>query len=98
MTIVELHIGQDTVRPPDYVAVVLKEIGYSTGRMSPLVPMAVDPTHRAKVEAMLHDCLFQREHADPSAVPGWNKAIAVIELVLRASEPRYRQNLKRSLA
>ena len=94
---VNLKIGQKRVHKPEFVDEALKAIGHNSGHMSPLVPMAVDPTLRDKVQAMAYDGAWQMVRApDPATSDKWYRFARTCQVVLRHTKRTCRANARRS--
>lgn len=82
-----LKIGQTKVHPPEYVDFALKEIGYNSGRMSPLVRVAMDLDQRPAVEQMLDDGVFQLlSNDDESTKEKWFRFAETVKRILLATK------------
>ena len=90
MNIVDLKIGQKKVRPPEFVDMALKEIGHNTGRVSPLVVMAMDLKNRPTVKQMLDDGVFQMIHNNDEATKEkWFKFSKTVQRILLATRKQH---------
>lgn len=81
---VNLKIGQKKVLPPAFVDEALKAIGHNSGRASPLLPLAVDPKQRDRVQQLAYDATWQMVRAEDPAISGkWFQFAKTTQLILK---------------